>query len=131
MPSYVNNIGWVDHADLDDWFSFADAVIVPSRWEGLPLVIPEALRNGTPVFCAETSGMEALITRGETGDHFPLSVEAIAATLAGLAANQLAAMRPACRRLYEARYALDHWEAEMTALLTSLAKPGTSEGVAA
>lgn len=122
IPEHVNHVGWVDSAHLDAWFSFADAVVVPSRWEGLPLVIPEALRNGTPVLCAETSGMERLIERGRTGDHFPLTEPDMAKTLSGLDRRKLDAMRPECRRLYESRYSLDRWQKDITGLIAGLAE---------
>ena len=75
--------GWVDLAEIDDWYGSADAVVVPSRWEGLPLVVPEALRNGTPVIVSDRSCMPALIREGVTGYSFWLDPQALADCLAG------------------------------------------------
>ncbi|KEP68737.1 hypothetical protein DL1_09130 [Thioclava dalianensis] len=106
LPKDVHCAGWVGGDEIDDWYASADAVVVPSRWEGLPLVIPEALRNGTPVIVSRRSGMAGLIEEGRTGLSFPLETEALAQCLEGLDRAQLRAMRPACRALYERRYSM-------------------------
>lgn len=124
LPPGVHLAGWVGHDRIDDWYRSADALVVPSRWEGLPLVIPEALRNGTPVLCSERSGMEGLVSRGETGDHFPLDAGALEAALVGLDRTALRAMRPACRAAYEARFSVRRLLVEVRALLDAL--PGES-----
>lgn len=127
-PPNVQLVGWVDRAEIDHWYRSADAILVPSRWEGLPLVIPEALRNGTPVLCSRRSGMERLVTPGATGDHFPLTVEAIESLLLRLDRDELRRMRPACRAAYEARFAMTRWRAEIDALLS---EDGSAKALAA
>lgn len=120
LPKHVNLVGWVDRSELDLWYRFADALIVPSRWEGLPLVIPESFRNGTPVLCAERSGMETLLTRGETGDHFPLDPQSIQSLLESLDRETLNRMRPACRAHYENRFSLPRWQERILSLIDKL-----------
>lgn len=44
-------------ADLAPHLAGADALIMPSRWEGLPNVALEALALGTPVFATPESGL--------------------------------------------------------------------------
>ncbi len=117
MPGAARAVGWVAHSEIDSWYRSADALIVPSRWEGLPLVIPEALRNGTPVLCAERSGMQDLITRGQTGDHFPLDHDALTALLRGLDKSALRAMRPAARAAFEARFTVERMLDQLEALI--------------
>lgn len=120
IPLGATLVGWVDPGEIDHWHRSSDALIVPSRWEGLPLVIPEALRNGTPVICAERSGMETLVARGETGDHFDLTPEALADVLRGLNKAALRAMRPACRSVYESRFTIDRLLDKLHALMTEV-----------
>lgn len=120
VPEGVTLEGWVDKSRIDDWYRSADALIVPSRWEGLPLVIPEALRNGTPVFCSDKSGMAALVTPGKTGDAFALNQNAIAACLRALNKPDLTQMRTACRASYEVRFSSTRLYQEMASLLEGI-----------
>lgn len=122
MPPGTNMIGWVGQDEIDSFYRSADALIVPSRWEGLPLVIPEALRNGTPVICSERSGMEQLVNRGQTGDHFPLDEAALTALLKGLDKRALRAMRPACTAAYERRFTTERMLTELKALFDDVTR---------
>ena len=103
LPEGATLSGWVDKAQIDDWYGSADAFIIPSRWEGLPLVIPEALRNGTPVLASDRGALPSLIEAGVSGEVFELTEEAIVACLVGLDKTELRSRRAACRALYENR----------------------------
>jgi len=113
FPPEVDIIGWVPPDEIDQWYRSADVLVVASRWEGLPLVIPEALRNGTPVVVSQRSGMEQLFDEGKEGFSYPLTIEALAERLATLDRAELRAMRPACRALYEKRYSMPRLHAEI------------------
>lgn len=116
LPEGASLAGWVDKEDIDDWYASADAFIIPSRWEGLPLVIPEALRNGTPVLASDRGALPSLIEAGVHGEVFELTEAAITDCLTGLDKDALRCRRPACRALYEARYAFPRLAAEIRAL---------------
>lgn len=45
----------------------ADAVVLASRWEALPLVVMEALTIGTPVVATAAGGIPEMIVDGRTG----------------------------------------------------------------
>ena len=113
LPDGAYLYGWVDKARIDDWYASADALIVPSRWEGLALVIPEALRNGTPILCSNRGAMPALIRHGATGEVFELTEEAIFDCLIKLDKAELSTRRPACRHLYENRYSFPRFAVEI------------------
>ena len=52
-------------ADARAAIGAADVVLLPSRWEGLPLVGLEALAAGTPIVAAAARGIRELLTDGE------------------------------------------------------------------
>jgi glycosyltransferase involved in cell wall biosynthesis len=49
---------WSDPADL---YRAMDAMVIPSRYEGLPLVMLEALSSGTPVLGSDRDGMRDVL----------------------------------------------------------------------
>ena len=122
LPDNMRLAGWVARAGMDDWYRSADALVVPSRWEGLPLIIPEALANGTPVLCSQRSGMESLIAPGETGDSFALRPDSLAALLDSLDKRSLQAMRPACQRAYARRFAVARLHDELASIFHDVRK---------
>ena len=120
LPFDVIHHGWSDANDIDAYYAAADALVVPSRWEGLPLIIPEALRNGTPVFVANKSDMGALVTPGVTGGVFELDEIALSDCLRSLNRANLQAMRPAARESYEIRYSMGRFVSEMSGHINRL-----------
>jgi glycosyltransferase involved in cell wall biosynthesis len=50
--------GWAGTADL---LQVASAVLVPSRWEGQPLTVQEALRAGRPVIATRVGGIPEMV----------------------------------------------------------------------
>lgn len=53
-------------ADARSIMGAADAVVLCSRWEGLPLVALEALAAGTPLVATDVRGLRELLVDGET-----------------------------------------------------------------
>ncbi|GII96591.1 glycosyltransferase family 4 protein [Sinosporangium siamense] len=51
--------------DVADLLSVAHAVVVPSRWEGQPLSVQEALRAGCPIVATAVGGLPAMV--GDAG----------------------------------------------------------------
>jgi len=51
--------------DLGPLLTAADAVVMPSRWEGMPLVLLEALARGRPVVASAVGGTLEVVTDGE------------------------------------------------------------------
>ncbi|GAA4200443.1 glycosyltransferase [Streptosporangium oxazolinicum] len=54
-----------DRADVGDLLGVARALVVPSRWEGQPLTVQEALRAGTAVVATAVGGVPGMV--GEAG----------------------------------------------------------------
>jgi glycosyltransferase involved in cell wall biosynthesis len=78
------------------WFAGADALLLPSRWEGLPNVALEALACGTPVIAAPEAGGIHEIARGaKQGAVMIASMGTeFLATMAALPCNDRAQLRP-------------------------------------
>ncbi|GAA0924695.1 glycosyltransferase [Nonomuraea longicatena] len=49
-------------ADVRPWYAAADLVVLPSRWEGLPLIALEALASGRSVVGTDIPGLAEVLT---------------------------------------------------------------------
>ena len=59
----------------------ADVVVMPSRWEGLPLSALEALASGTPLVATNVRGLRELLTDGENALLVSEEPDALAAAI--------------------------------------------------
>ena len=59
MGGAVSFEGWTE--DMDAWYAQLDAVLLPSRFEGVPVVMLEAMRWGLPVLASNLDGMAELL----------------------------------------------------------------------
>jgi glycosyltransferase involved in cell wall biosynthesis len=67
----------------------ADMALLPSRWEGLPLVALEALAAGTPMVATAVRGIRELLTDGENALLVPPGdPEALASAIGRLLADR-------------------------------------------
>lgn len=54
-------------ADIRRWIAGADALLLPSRTEGLPLVVIEAMMSAVPVVASRVDGIPELVEDGRDG----------------------------------------------------------------
>jgi glycosyltransferase involved in cell wall biosynthesis len=111
--------------------STADAFVLSSRWEGLPVGVLEAAACGLPVVATDGPGTREAMLPGETGLLVPVGdsvalAEAMAAVMA-MPAEQRKAMGSCGRKFVEQHFSLAvvmaHWERLYAALLRSHPTP--------
>ncbi len=61
----VRFLGWRD--DPERVLAAADGLLLPSRWEGMPYAVLEAMAAARPVVAAAVDGARDLVVEGETG----------------------------------------------------------------
>jgi glycosyltransferase involved in cell wall biosynthesis len=103
--------------DIQDYFRAADVFVLPSRREGLPVALLEAMSCGLPCIASRLPGStDGIITDGENGvliepGHAEGIVEAIARLLGDRArANALgAAARATVTSRFDGARTADRW----------------------
>jgi len=112
--------GWRSHAELVECYKASNVFLFPSRHEGMPNVVLEAMASGLPVIASRIAGNEELVVDGETGLLFPSEdVEALCVALRTLLtdASQRQVMGNASRRRVEALYSWENTAQQYTLLL--------------
>ena len=98
LSSRVEIRPWVDRVKVDRALAEAAVLVVPSRSEGLPLVVLEAMAMGTPVVATRVGAVEDVLQNGELGDLVPPDdPERLAASIAGVLTHRCAAEERARR----------------------------------
>lgn len=83
----VTFIGTIPH--VEQFLRITDLFVFPSRLEGLPNVVLEAMASELPILSTNISGIKEVIEHGKTGHLVPpLSVEALSEALEFLLLNQ-------------------------------------------
>lgn len=106
----VEFLGFVDREGIARVLRESTVVLIPSRFEGLPLVALEAAWAGRPVVAAEAPGLSEAVLRDETALVVPVEdPDALAAAIGELLADPPRAktMGWRARALAERRYSLD------------------------
>ena len=79
-------LGW--RRDVPDILAALDVLVLTSRWEGLPLVFPQAMAAGRPVVATNVNGAPEAVREGVTGYLVPPGdVEALADRVIDLLRN--------------------------------------------
>ncbi len=67
----VHFLGWLDRASLIEWYRRANLFLFPSRHEGMPNAVLEAMAAGLPVIATRIAGNEELVVDGLSGALVP------------------------------------------------------------
>ena len=68
MQAQIRVLGW--RQDVAALLSGLDIFVLPSRWEGMPLAILEAMASSLPVIASDISGNRDLVSPGVDGILF-------------------------------------------------------------
>ncbi|MBS3087472.1 glycosyltransferase family 4 protein [Candidatus Pacearchaeota archaeon] len=63
----VKLLGEVSDKQLNEVYSFADAFVLFSAWEGFGIVVIEAMASGLPVIVSDRGSLPTLVKNGENG----------------------------------------------------------------
>jgi glycosyltransferase involved in cell wall biosynthesis len=89
----------------------ADVFVLPSRWEGLPIALLEAMSAGLPVVATNVEGVDEVILEGENGLLVPVeNTDALADAILQLLADpqRLRRMGAAAKARVLELYTADH-----------------------
>jgi len=67
IPANVELLGWCSRTEVAACLNHADLLLMPSRWEGLPMVAIEAMRARLPLFASSAGGLTEMIEDGVSG----------------------------------------------------------------
>lgn len=61
VSKYIEFLGYVPHEELPDHYSFSDVFVLPSKNEGMPNAVLEAMASGLPIITTDAGGSKELI----------------------------------------------------------------------
>ncbi|MFO7652369.1 MAG: glycosyltransferase [Candidatus Krumholzibacteriia bacterium] len=110
--------------DLDQQMLAADVFVLSSRWEGLPLVLLEAMASGLPVVCTRIAGVGDLVEEGGAGLVVPPGdAAALAAAIGSLLDDpgQRQLHGAGARRTVERRFSFERLDQRLGTIYAELA----------
>ncbi|WP_163560678.1 glycosyltransferase family 4 protein [Halomonas sp. NO4] len=124
LAEHVHFLGW--RTDTPELLRASDLFVLPSRWEGMPLAILEAMATGLAVVVSDIPGNRHLVSQDENGVLFPAGDhEALGKTLARLVAEQdnRLALGEAARRHVETHHDIRTRIRQLEALYHQVLQP--------
>jgi len=121
VPPEVEVLGWIPRETLPSMFGNFDAVVMPSRWEGMPLLAIEALRSGCPLVCSNHGAFPYFIKDGVNGVLMDINTPgSLDRALTTLEKADRRAMSAAARATFVAKFQRERMNRDLVALYDSL-----------
>ncbi len=110
VESRVHFLGWRD--DVPRLLASCDTLLLPSRWEGMPYIVLEAMAAARPVVATPVDGARALLGDGRAGrlcrSDAPADIAQELAEVLRLDAASRASLGKAGQALVRAEFTLEH-----------------------
>lgn len=124
-PPNVVRHGWKPRNEVEPFLADADALVMPSRWEGFGLAAVEAMRQELPVCASNVDALPELVREGVSGYLFPAEdAAALAKLLGGLDRDTLRRMGPRAREWYLDNFTAEKMNHSLLGLYRNLLAPG-------
>ena len=88
MANQMNIIDYIEFAgvtgDIRPYLDKSDLFMLPSKWEGMPITLIEAMAAGMPIIAAKVGGVPDMIENGRTGILISPGVKELAMSIQNL-----------------------------------------------
>lgn len=130
-PPNVERLGWLPRDEIAAQMSEADFVVMPSRWEGMPLVALEAFRAGRPVIGSDYGAFPHIIEHGRTGFLVDIHEPGfLARALSDVSRPQAREMAELARAAFEQRFTSTEMNRQLIELYEQLCSAPASRAQA-
>ncbi|HET7268105.1 MAG TPA: glycosyltransferase family 4 protein [Oleiagrimonas sp.] len=117
LPEGVCLHGWQPFPVMEPYLMACDAVVIPSRWEGLPMTAIEAMRAGKPVIGSHVPAIAEVIEDGRGGVLVsPDDASALALAIDTVSREDLAVMGHHARQRFLDEFRIEARESELADL---------------
>ncbi|MFC3614320.1 glycosyltransferase [Lutimaribacter marinistellae] len=131
LRGMVTLTGWLDQEGVRAQLDAANALVMPSFAEGLPMVVMEAMAAARPVIATYIAGTPELVQQGKTGWLVPAGdADALAEVIASAAATPretLLTMGEAGRERVRARHDIDTEATKLAGYFHAAASASSSD----
>lgn len=101
----VTMLGWRPRQDIAEHMRKADFVVMPSRWEGMPIVALEAMRAGRPLIASARGPFPHIVKHRQTGLLVDIEEQGfLGRALARVSRSDVRTMGAAAREAFEQRF---------------------------
>ena len=128
LQAHVIFKGLIPHEKVGDYFKAADVFLIPSKFEGTPLALLEALFHGLPAIGSDVEGINDILDDGHTGLLFkPFDSVALVEKIISLiqAPGLRKRLGQTGRQLFDAEYSFNRVMDRHLAVLQAAAESGT------